>query len=95
MQCFTAASEIRCKQTLQVRNRGATATRQVALTYQGNYSFDNAISLINQFGIEYLSKCNCWAVRFEVSQDRTRGVDWTIQYRLVGLGEPPERLFSH
>jgi lipopolysaccharide assembly outer membrane protein LptD (OstA) len=71
------------------------ATRSWALTYNGYYSFDNAISLINQFGIEYLSKCNCWAVRFEVSEDRTRGVDWTIQYRLVGLGEPPERVFAH
>jgi lipopolysaccharide assembly outer membrane protein LptD (OstA) len=70
------------------------ATRNWAVTYDGSYSFDNAISLINQFGIEYLSKCKCWAVRFEVNEDRTRGVDWTIQYRLVGLGEPPERLFS-
>jgi hypothetical protein len=70
------------------------ATRNWAITYSGSYSLDNAISLINQFGIEYLSKCNCWAVRFEVNEDRTRGVDWTIQYRLVGLGEPPERLFS-
>lgn len=70
------------------------ATKNWAFTYQGSYSFDNAISLINQFGIEYLSKCKCWAVRFEVNEDRTRGVDWSIQYRLVGLGEPPERLFS-
>jgi lipopolysaccharide assembly outer membrane protein LptD (OstA) len=71
------------------------ATRSWALTYTGNYSFDNAVSLINQFGLEYLSKCNCWAIRFEVNQDRTRGIDWTIQYRVVGLGEPPERLFTH
>lgn len=70
------------------------ATRSWALTYAGYYSFDNAISLVNQFGIEYLSKCACWAVRFEVSEDRTRGVDWTLQYRLVGLGEPPNRLFA-
>jgi lipopolysaccharide assembly outer membrane protein LptD (OstA) len=70
------------------------ATESWALTYDGNFSFDNAVSLINQFGLEYLSKCKCWALRFEVSQDRTRGVDWTLQYRLVGLGEPPERLFS-
>jgi lipopolysaccharide assembly outer membrane protein LptD (OstA) len=69
------------------------ATRSWAVTYAGNYSFDNAVSLINQFGVEYFSKCYCWAVRFEVSQDRTRGVDWTLQYRLVGLGEPPDRLF--
>jgi len=70
------------------------ATRSWALTYNGYYSFDNDISLINQFGIEYLSKCKCWAVRFEINEDRTRGLDWTIQYRLVGLGEPPQRLFS-
>jgi len=71
------------------------ATKSWAFTYTGNYSFDNAVSLINQFGVEYLSRCNCWAVRFEVNQDRTRGIDWTIQYRVVGLGEPPDRLFTH
>ena len=41
-----------------------------------------------------LARVRGWAVRFELSEDRTRGFDWTIQYRLVGLGEPPERLFS-
>ena len=70
------------------------ATENWALTYAGYFSLDDALSLINQFGIEYFSKCKCWAVRFEVSEDRTRGFDWTIRYRLVGLGDQRERLFS-
>jgi lipopolysaccharide assembly outer membrane protein LptD (OstA) len=70
------------------------ATESWALTYQGSFSFDNAISLINQFGVEYFSKCKCWAVRFEVNEDRTRGIDWTIRYRLIGLGDQRDRLFA-
>lgn len=69
-------------------------TEQWAVTYNGNYSFDNAISLINQFGVEYFSRCKCWAVRFEVNEDRTRGIDWTLRYRLVGLGDQRERTFA-
>jgi hypothetical protein len=69
-------------------------TEQWAVTYNGNYSFDNAISLINQFGVEYFSRCKCWAIRFEVNEDRTRGIDWTIRYRLVGLGDQREKTFS-
>jgi lipopolysaccharide assembly outer membrane protein LptD (OstA) len=69
-------------------------TEQWAMTYNGNYSFDNAISLINQFGLEYFSRCKCWAIRFEVNEDRTRGIDWTIRYRLVGLGDQRERTFA-
>ncbi|RIL05876.1 MAG: hypothetical protein DCC71_08720 [Proteobacteria bacterium] len=69
-------------------------TESWSVTYQGSYSFDNAISLINQFGIEYLSRCKCWAVRLEVNEDRTRGIDWTLRYRLVGLGDQRERLFT-
>ena len=70
------------------------ATEHWAFTYAGSFSFDNSISLINQFGIEYLSKCRCWAVRLEVDEDRTRGVEWTLRYRLVGLGDQKQKLFT-
>jgi lipopolysaccharide assembly outer membrane protein LptD (OstA) len=70
------------------------ATENWALTYAGSFSFDNSISLINQFGVEYLSKCKCWAVRLEVDEDRTQGFEWRIRYRLVGLGDQKQNLFS-
>jgi hypothetical protein len=70
------------------------ATEHWAFTYAGSFSFDNSISLINQFGIEYLSKCRCWAVRLEVDEDRTRGFEWTLRYRLVGLGDQKQQLFT-
>jgi hypothetical protein len=70
------------------------ATENWAFTYAGSFSFDNSISLINQFGIEYLSKCRCWAVRLEVDEDRTRGFEWTLRYRLVGLGDQKQQLFT-
>ena len=70
------------------------ATEHWAATYAGSFSFENSISLVNQFGIEYLSQCKCWAVRLEVDQDRTRGFDWTLRYRLVGLGDQKQQLFT-
>jgi len=70
------------------------ATEHWAATYSGAFSFDNSLSLINQFGIEYLSKCNCWAVRLEVDEDRTRGFEWALRYRLVGLGDRKQQLFT-
>jgi lipopolysaccharide assembly outer membrane protein LptD (OstA) len=88
---FTRINQIRGNARLQV-------TEHWALTYNGYYSFQNAISLTNQLGIEYLSRCKCWAIRLEVNEDRTRGLDWTIRYRLVGLGDQGEdrgRLFSN
>lgn len=69
-------------------------TEQWAMTYNGYYSFDSEISLANQFGLEYFSQCKCWAVRFEVNEDRTRGIDWTLRYRLVGLGDQREKTFA-
>jgi lipopolysaccharide assembly outer membrane protein LptD (OstA) len=70
------------------------ATEHWAATYAGAFSFDNSLSLVNQFGIEYLSQCNCWAVRLEVDEDRTRGFEWTLRYRLVGLGDQKQQLFT-
>jgi hypothetical protein len=71
----------------------AQFTRQWAATYVGNYSFENALSLVHQFGIEYLSRCRCWAIRFEVEEDRVRGLSWSVNYRLFGLGDDRDRPF--
>lgn len=72
----------------------AQFTKQWAATYAGNYSFENALSLTHQFGLEYLSRCRCWAVRVEVQEDRVRGLSWSIQYRLLGLGDDREQPFQ-
>jgi lipopolysaccharide assembly outer membrane protein LptD (OstA) len=70
------------------------ATENWALTYTGSFSFDNSLSLVNQFGVEYLSQCKCWAVRLEVDENQTRGFEWRLRYRLVGLGDQKQKLFS-
>jgi lipopolysaccharide assembly outer membrane protein LptD (OstA) len=66
------------------------------LTYQGRYSFSGNLSLSNTGGVEYLSKCKCWAVRLEVGSSRSRGAEFGVQYTLVGLGkdEDPLRPFA-
>lgn len=72
----------------------AQVTKQWAATYAGHFSFENALSLTHQFGIEYLSRCRCWALRLEAQEDRVRGLSWSINYRLLGLGDDRERPFE-
>jgi lipopolysaccharide assembly outer membrane protein LptD (OstA) len=72
----------------------AQFTKQWAATYAGNFSFENSLSLTHQFGLEYLSRCRCWAVRLEVQEDRVRGLSWSLNYRLLGLGDDRERPFK-
>jgi lipopolysaccharide assembly outer membrane protein LptD (OstA) len=67
--------------------------RQWALTYGGAFSFENVLSLTNQFGIEYVSRCKCWAVRLEFDDDRVGGFQWHLNYRLLGLGDDREHPF--
>lgn len=69
-------------------------TKQWAATFSGNFSFENALSLSNQFGVEYLSRCKCWAIRLEVDNDRVRGFSWGFNYRILGLGDDREQPFQ-
>lgn len=62
-------------------------TPQWAADYLGSFSFENALSLVNMFGLEYLSRCKCWAIRLEAEQDRGQGLQWSLRYKLVGLGD--------
>jgi hypothetical protein len=61
-------------------------TRQLSMAYRAAFSFETEILLANQGAIEYLSKCGCFAVGVELSEDRVRGVGVRLIYRLVGLG---------
>jgi lipopolysaccharide assembly outer membrane protein LptD (OstA) len=69
-------------------------TRNWALTYRMQYSFEQSFFLGNQGGVEYISKCRCWAIRASVSDERTRGVEFALRYRLIGLGEDTVRPFQ-
>jgi lipopolysaccharide assembly outer membrane protein LptD (OstA) len=68
-------------------------TRSWAVTYNVGYSFSQSFLLGNQVGVEYLSKCRCWAVRLEGHYDRTRGFTYNLLYRIVGLGDDTVRPF--
>jgi lipopolysaccharide export system protein LptA len=73
--------------------RGGVAldlTQRWSIRYGAAYSLEGNLSLANQGLIEYLSRCGCWALGVQISEDRKRGVDAKVVYRLVGLGgEPP------
>jgi hypothetical protein len=63
------------------------ATQRWLLGYRTAFSFDREVFLQNAGLVEYLSRCGCWAAGFELSMDRSRGVDVRLIYRLVGLGD--------
>jgi lipopolysaccharide assembly outer membrane protein LptD (OstA) len=69
-------------------------TRNWALTYRMQYSFDQSFFLGNSGGVEYISRCNCWAVRVEIADERTRGVQFAFKYRIIGLGDDTVRPFQ-
>lgn len=65
-----------------------------AVTYNGSYSFEASEVLDNRLGLEYVSKCLCWAVRLEVEDDRSRGTQVELSYTLIGLGQDAVRPFQ-
>jgi lipopolysaccharide assembly outer membrane protein LptD (OstA) len=69
-------------------------TRQWGITYRAAYTFEQNLLLANQGGIEYLSKCRCWAVRLEISETRSRGVQFNVLYTLVGIGDDSRSPFE-
>lgn len=69
-------------------------THQWALTYLGSYSFENSFSLSHRFGVEYLSRCRCWAARLEFDDNVVTGLQWHLQYRLLGLGDDAAHPFT-
>jgi lipopolysaccharide assembly outer membrane protein LptD (OstA) len=69
-------------------------TRLWAASYRIRYSFEGSVTLTNQVGVEYVSRCKCWAVRFEFEQDRQAGYEAAIRYRIIGLGDDTVRPFA-
>jgi lipopolysaccharide assembly outer membrane protein LptD (OstA) len=69
-------------------------TRRWAASYRLRYSLEGSLALANQFGIEYVSRCQCWAVRLELEDERQRGFQAALRYRIVGLGDDSVRPFD-
>jgi lipopolysaccharide assembly outer membrane protein LptD (OstA) len=69
-------------------------SRLWAASYRLRYSLEGTIALANQFGIEYVSRCQCWAVRLELEDERQRGFQAALRYRVVGLGDDTVRPFD-
>jgi lipopolysaccharide assembly outer membrane protein LptD (OstA) len=70
-------------------------TRLWAASYRLRYSLEGSLALANQFGLEYISRCQCWAVRLELEDERQRGFQAAIRYRIVGLGDDSVRPFEN
>lgn len=85
----------RARRASQVNQLSAGArvavTDQWTLGYRAAYSFETGLLLTNTGLIEYVSACRCWAIGLELSQDRARGVEVRVRYRLVGLGDDEDR----
>jgi lipopolysaccharide assembly outer membrane protein LptD (OstA) len=62
-------------------------TRQWSLHYTVAYTFEDSLLLTNRGGVEYKSKCRCWAVGFELAHDRRRGFRFNLVYRFMGMGK--------
>lgn len=69
-------------------------TKLWAASYRLRYSFEGSVALTNQVGLEYISRCRCWALRLEFEQDRQAGYQAGIRYRIVGLGDDTVRPFA-
>ena len=66
-------------------------TARWSVSYGAAYSIEGNHALMNQGLVEYLSECGCWTLGVELQQDRERGVDAKLVYRLIGLGGEPPR----
>jgi lipopolysaccharide assembly outer membrane protein LptD (OstA) len=55
------------------------------------YSFEDSVLLAIRSGVEYVSKCDCWAAGFEFGTSRSRGFRFSLIYRLLGMGKQLER----
>jgi len=69
-------------------------TPQWALTYSLGYAFESSLFLRQRAGVEYTSRCKCWALRVAGNLRRQSGFDLGVSYTLLGLGDDPVRPFS-
>jgi lipopolysaccharide assembly outer membrane protein LptD (OstA) len=62
-------------------------TEQWAGFYRVAYSFEDTLLIKNRGGVEYMSKCRCWAAGVELGYTRSKGFEVNLMYRLLGLGD--------
>jgi lipopolysaccharide assembly outer membrane protein LptD (OstA) len=67
---------------------------QWGLLYRGAYSFERKLFLANAGGVDYISKCRCWAVRVLLKDNRTRGPSVSFEYTLLGIGDDSRSPFE-
>lgn len=68
---------------------------QWALLYGVAYSFERKLFLGNGGGVEYISRCRCWAVRVQLRDNRTRGPSVSFEYMLIGVGDDSRNPFEN
>jgi hypothetical protein len=61
--------------------------RGFAATYRVQYSLEGHFSLRHQLGLEYVSRCKCWAIRLEAEDERSRGFEVGVSYRFLGVSD--------
>jgi lipopolysaccharide assembly outer membrane protein LptD (OstA) len=71
-----------------------TLLRGFAVTYRIQYSIEGTFSLRQQLGLEYVSRCKCWAIRLEAEDERSRGFEFGVSYRILGVGDDLVRPFA-
>lgn len=62
-------------------------TAQWAVTFNTSFSIEDGRWWRNIAGIEYLSRCDCWAGRLELGYTHNGGIRFGVQYRLLGFGD--------
>jgi len=65
-----------------------------ALFYRVDFSIEENLLLTNRGGVEYISKCKCWAIQVSVEDDRSRGLQVGLRYTVLGLGDDRARPFQ-
>jgi len=62
-------------------------TERWAVEYQFGYSFEQSLMLRNRGALEYTSGCRCWAFKVGIEDDRTRGIQATVNFTILGFGQ--------
>jgi len=79
---------------VQANARWAVTDRW-ALFYRIDFSLEESLVLTNEGGVEYISKCKCWAIQVALDDDRTQGLQLDLRYTLLGLGDDKVRPFQN
>jgi len=70
-----------------------TLGRSWAFYYAVVYDLEAKVLLGNGGGVEFRSKCRCWAVGVDLRDDRRTGFRFSIRYSILGIGD--DRLKSN